>query len=281
MFNGQNTVAYNRFAYVDGISDRIFYYLLTPNNKTAYQLEQTFQLWKLLYYNDYDALNHELPKYKDLINLVSKGIMEIQNDKRLFRSPHFEDAWTEQCSIIKVYIDSVIPNNTIYATVNVGIDVICHNKIIDIRVPDDELCLQPPIDIVDGVEYRIETKSRVESMFKAVVGILNGADVAGVGKLEFTQQKNRFIQAQYGIWNNRNFEGMKIVMGVGMSNISEDCGVIENGMDYILNKQNQNINQNMNQNMNSTQTKTQVETNISGNSNPNNPSVIKNPFFKG
>ena len=68
MFNGQNTVAYNRFAYVDGISDRIFYYLLTPNNKTAYQLEQTFQLWKLLYYNDYDALNHELPKYKDLIN---------------------------------------------------------------------------------------------------------------------------------------------------------------------------------------------------------------------
>ena len=118
-------------------------------------------------------------------------------------------------------------------------------------------------------------------MFKAVIGILNGADVAGVGKLEFTQQKNRFIQAQYGIWNNRNFEGMKIVMGVGMSNISEDCGVIENGMDYILNKQNQNMNQNMSQNMNLTQTKTQVETNISGNSNPNNPSVIKNPFFKG
>ena len=219
---GFNNPAYNRFTFLDGASDRIFYYLLSPNNKSPLQLQCTYTLWKLLYYNDFDALNEPLPTYRQIIDLISKNNLETQNDKRLFRSPHFEDAWTEQCSIIKVYIDSIIPNNTVYATVNYGIDVICHNKIIDIRVPDEELCQAPPIDIVDGVEYRVEIKSRVDTMVKCVLALLNGADIAGVGKLEFTQQKNRFIQAQYGIWNNRNFEGMKIVMGAGIGTVSEN-----------------------------------------------------------
>jgi hypothetical protein len=55
---------------------------------------------------------------------------------------------------------------------------------------------------------------------KAVLFLLNGAHVQGVGNLEFSTMMSRFQQAQYGIWNNRNFEGIKVVLGCYMSGVS-------------------------------------------------------------
>ena len=129
-----------------------------------------------------------------------------------------EEAFTEQCSLLKIYIDSIIPSDRYRSIVNFGIDVLVHNKIINVNVPDDDVA--PPIDTVDGIEYKISQKSRVSVLSKAVLYLLNGADVQGVGRMEFSQQMNRYQQAQYTIWNNRNFEGIKIVMGVHMSGVS-------------------------------------------------------------
>ena len=77
-----------------------------------------------------------------------------------------------------------------------------------------------PIDIVDGVEYYVETKSRISVLTQAIISLLNGANVQGVGLMEFSGTMSRFQQAQYGIWNNRNFEGIKVVMGCWMSGVS-------------------------------------------------------------
>ena len=209
--------AYNRFINIDGIEDRVIYYLLSPNNKTEQELEQTHIIWKLLYYDDIDALNKPLPKYSDVVRLVANNNV-TQNHFRIFRSPHMEEAFTEQCSLLKIYIDSIIPSDRYRSIVNFGIDVLVHNKIINVNVPDDDVA--PPIDTVDGIEYKISQKSRVSVLSKAVLYLLNGADVQGVGRMEFSQQMNRYQQAQYTIWNNRNFEGIKIVMGVHMSGVS-------------------------------------------------------------
>lgn len=209
--------AYNRFINIDGIEDRVIYYLLSPNNKTEQELEQTHIIWKLLYYDDIDALNKPLPKYPDVVKLVANNNV-TQNHFRIFRSPHMEEAFTEQCSLLKIYIDSIIPSDRYRSIVNFGIDVLVHNKIINVNVPDDDVA--PPIDTVDGIEYKISQKSRVSVLSKAVLYLLNGADVQGVGRMEFSQQMNRYQQAQYTIWNNRNFEGIKIVMGVHMSGVS-------------------------------------------------------------
>ena len=209
--------AYNRFINIDGIEDRVIYYLLSPNNKTEQELEQTHIIWKLLYYDDIDALNKPLPKYSDVIKLVANNNV-TQNHFRIFRSPHMEEAFTEQCSLLKIYIDSIIPSDRYRSIVNFGIDVLVHNKIINVNVLDDDVA--PPIDTVDGIEYKISQKSRVSVLSKAVLYLLNGADVQGVGRMEFSQQMNRYQQAQYTIWNNRNFEGIKIVMGVHMSGVS-------------------------------------------------------------
>ena len=55
---------------LDSIEDRIIYYLLSPTNKTPQELEQVHNIWRLLYYNDIDALSNPLPKYSDIIKLI-------------------------------------------------------------------------------------------------------------------------------------------------------------------------------------------------------------------
>ena len=68
-------VDYNRFTQLDGIEDRIIYYLLSPNpdKKTPMELEQTYRIWKILYYNDLDALSKPLPKYSEVTKLIYNG----------------------------------------------------------------------------------------------------------------------------------------------------------------------------------------------------------------
>lgn len=209
--------AYNRFIHLDELEDRIIYYLISPNKKTQAELEQTHIIWKLLYYNDCDALNKELPTYQQIVSLISNGDGS-QTDKRIFRSPHFEDAWTAENTILKVYIDRIIPVDRYKSVVNVGIDIITHNKCVDINASDEENSY--PVDNVNGVDVRITMKSRITTLVKAVLFLLNGAQVQGIGTIEFTQTMSRFQYGQYGVWNNRNFEGIKLTMGCLMSGVS-------------------------------------------------------------
>lgn len=216
MLDKPNGTKYNRFSNLDGSEDRIIYWLLSPNNKTPEELKATHTIWRLLMYNDINAMNKPLPKYSDVVKLICNDEI-TQTNKRIFRSPHMEEAFTEQCSLIKIYIDSIIPQNEYIAQTNYGIEVICHNKIINVKVAEED---QAVIDIVDGIEVKVETKSRVTMLAQAVLSLLNGADIAGVGRLQFNAGNFRYNQAQYGVWNNRNFEGMKIVIGALQSGLS-------------------------------------------------------------
>ena len=216
MLDKPNGTKYNRFSNLDGSEDRIIYWLLSPNNKTPEELKATHTIWRLLMYNDINAMNKPLPKYSDVVKLICNDEI-TQTNKRIFRSPHMEEAFTEQCSLIKIYIDSIIPQNEYIAQTNYGVEVICHNKIINVKVAEED---QTVIDVVDGIEVKVETKSRITMLTQAVLSLLNGADIAGVGRLQFNAGNFRYNQAQYGVWNNRNFEGMKIVIGALQSGLS-------------------------------------------------------------
>lgn len=208
---------YNRLQNLDGIEDRLIYYLLSPKNKTELELEQVHNIWRILYYNDTDALKKPLPSYSQVVKLIYND-NGAQNGYRIFRSPRMEDGWTEECSMIKVYVDSIIPVNHLRSIVNVGIDVVVNTKIINLSVPQDSIDVY--IDEIEGIPVSVKTKSRVTVLTQAVISLLNGAEVAGVGKMIFSREQSIFNQAQYGIWNNRNYEGIKIVMGVSISGVS-------------------------------------------------------------
>lgn len=208
---------YNRLHNLDGIEDRLIYYLLSPKNKNELELEQVHNIWRILYYNDTDALKKPLPSYSQVVKLIYND-NGTQSGYRIFRSPRMEDGWTEECSMLKIYVDSIIPVNHLRAIVNVGIDVVVNTKIINLSVPQDSIDVY--IDEIDGIPVSVKTKSRVTALTQAVISLLNGAEVAGVGKMIFSREQSIFNQAQYGIWNNRNYEGIKIVMGVSMSGVS-------------------------------------------------------------
>lgn len=210
-------MAYNRFSNLESIEDRIIYYLLSPTNKTQDELYWVHTIWKILMYDDIDALNKPLPKYSDVIKLIQNDNTS-QTDKRVFRSPHLEDGWDTQCSMIKIYIDTIIPKNHITSILNIGVDVLCHNKIVNVKA--DKNLVTTTVDEVDGISIKIETMSRITLLAKAVLFLLNGAEVAGVGKMQFNAERSRYNLAQYGLWNNRNFEGMKIVISTIISGVS-------------------------------------------------------------
>lgn len=215
--NSMSAMAYNHFLNLDSIEDRIIYYLISPYNKTEEELKQVHNIWKILYYNDTDALSKPLPKYSDITKLIYNDCGE-QAGYRIFRSPRLEDGWTEECSMIKVYVDTIVPTDHLRAVVNIGIDVVVNTKIINLRLPE-ELQEDIWIDEVEGTAVRVQTKSRVTMLTAAILHLLNGAEVAGVGKVVFSRQHSIYNQSQYGLWNQRAFEGMKTVMGVTMSGV--------------------------------------------------------------
>lgn len=243
---------YNRFPFLDSCDERIIYYLLSPNNKTAEALEATHKIWKLLFYEDIHALNRPLPDYKDVIKLICNDNI-TQTDYRIFRSPHFSSAWTQQNMLLKVYVDQILPTDRYKAVVNFGVDIVCNSQIINVHtqlykwkmglsdkdkefiaannlpnlqdeegyylfapvIVDDEgnyifaegededvVHVHPivaPIDHVDGEPIYPQTQSRVATMAQAVLCVLNGANVNGVGLLEFSMEMSRFNQANYSI----------------------------------------------------------------------------------
>lgn len=208
--NGSYDHKFNKFNNLESINDRIIFYLLSPLDKTDEELVQVHNLWRCIYYPTSDALLKPLPTFKQVMSLLSNG-QQGQDDKRIFRSPYMDDAWKEECSFIKIYIDSVIPMNAYLAQVNMGIDCVCHNKIVNLTVPEkDESAF---IAEVDGEKYYVETKSRISVMIKAVLSLLNGANIQGVGEMHFNYERFMYNEARYALWNNRNFEGVKVVIG--------------------------------------------------------------------
>jgi len=145
-----------------------------------------------------------------------------QANKRVFRTPRLSDAFDVQCSLLKIYVDSIIPEDHLKAITNVGIDVVVNTKIINVSVSENE----PNTYIYkaysqSGEPYvlPVQTKSRVTTLLQAILALLNGAAVQGVGKMIFSKNMSIYNKAQYGLWNNRDFEGIKLVMGVYMSGV--------------------------------------------------------------
>ena len=85
--------------------------------------------------------------------------------------------------MLKIYVDTIIPKNHIWSIVNIGIDVLCHDKIINVKA--EEGYEGSLIDEVDGIKIKVETMSRVTLLAKAVLYLLNVAEVQGLGQRQF------------------------------------------------------------------------------------------------
>lgn len=215
-----DNVVYNRFDNLDGVEDKIIYYLISEEGKNEEQLKLVHSIWRLLKYNDEYALiedeAHPLPSYKEIIKLIDNNGID-QTNKRLFRYPFIEDTFVEQCSQIRVYVDGIYPVNHVISTICFGVEVIIHNKIVNIinNLYDEEGEVNNPTELNPLVTY----KNRSVILLKNILALLNGADIAGVGKLIYSQETSPLSQTRIGLWNNRNFFGYKSIFACQMSGV--------------------------------------------------------------
>ena len=202
---------FNRFVNLDSIEERIINHFVTS------QTDNANRICKLLKYSDTKALLKPSLTLKEKAELVDMDSSN-QEEKRFFRSPFIEDAMTVQCSLIRIYIDSIVPKNHLNSIVNVGFDIVTHNKITNVY---NDACddLEYP-DQFRPIEQEVMMKSRNSVILKNLLAEINGLEIAGVGKFQFNQTLSPFSQARLGIFNNKNYMGYKVVVPVMMSGVS-------------------------------------------------------------
>jgi hypothetical protein len=203
---------FNHFTNLDSVETRIIEYIRDS------QRDEAQRVWKLLKYNDTRALfqNNLTPKEKnDLIYLDQE-----QEKCRVFNFHYIEDEFVEMCSLIKVYIHSIEPVNHLVSRINVGIDILTHNKLTNVYNDNG--------DVLEGgrpVEENIPVKNRNTVILQALLSLLNGAIVEGVGVLQFNMEMTKKCNAEMKLTNNKNFYGYSLVLSCEMSAV----GVAVNG----------------------------------------------------
>ena len=129
---------YNRLTNLDSLEWKIISHLLYSQTKNAQNI------WKILKYPTMDCLLQDNVSLEDRYALIDTEDGKETN-KRMFLSPYVDDAWTEQCAHVHIYIDGIFPQNHEVATVNVAIETISHSKIIKVLgdaqsvMPTDEI----------------------------------------------------------------------------------------------------------------------------------------------
>ena len=176
-----------------------------PYNILTYLAKNDEIIWKLLKYNSYDALSKPDLTFAEKLSLIWKT--GAQADYSIFLTPLVEDAMAESKCILKIY------------------DYYIHAK---------ELYVATPVyafDFLYGgqmslVEYENIPVSRGDLFIPRAMAVLNGAYVAGIGKLTFSDDMSRYNLARSTIGNSKTFTGVQLYMStlVGDSGKDVACG---------------------------------------------------------
>lgn len=183
-------VGYNTYRNMRGMGYNVLYYLMENNE----------EIWKLLKYNTPDALSKPNLTMKEKADLVWDGTGDSE-EYRVFRGAYLDDAFIDQSSQLRIYVTVLNPDNRTVGTVDIGIEILVHNKIINL----------------DTYE------TRQEVLLQQVLETLNGKEIGGVGKLFFDRNGSLYDIARLNLYNNRNIYGYTLIMSTKSSNTREGC----------------------------------------------------------
>lgn len=209
---------FNRYTNLDGLEWRIVNFLVQSKSKHA------DRLWKMLKDPSEDCLSIPSISVEDRYEMIYQD-NGLSTTKQVFLEPYLDDAWEEQASRLDVFVDRIFPKNHISSQVNVGIEILVHNKISNIRELVEEEAINPnPADYA-GQGLIIPIKNRATCLLKSVLAELNGQMIAGVGQLQCNSSMNPFSGVQSQVWNNRAYFGYQVTMCTLLSGVSEDSNI--------------------------------------------------------
>lgn len=218
-YNGFSGLDFNRYTNLDGVEWRIIQFLVDSESKHAQML------WKMLKYADENCLFQPDLTRKEKLGLIYRDT-GLSTPKRVFMMPYVDDAWEEQASRLDVYVESITPINQVTSRVNIGIEVLTHNKIGNIWGEAEEgVPATNPSEIDDEGNILVPSKSRSTTMLKCILAELNGREVAAVGQLQCNSQVDANCKVTSKVWNNRAYYGYQVIFSVIMSGVSSDSSI--------------------------------------------------------
>ena len=226
--------AMNRFENLEGIAGKILNHFYYSTSRHAQNL------WRILKYDDEYALITEEESsahgHPD-VSAVEKKNLVFFNDsngqsvnKRFFLQPFVDDAWSEQCSSVYVYVDEVHPTDYTRANIIVTVEAVVHSKISllegNIEENDNDEAKKSsqynPNDFSKQGDIVVAWKNRATVLLKSIIAELNGLYLDGIGYLFIDPKLDASTGAKLSLWNSRSFYGYTIKFAMKMGNVSDD-----------------------------------------------------------
>ena len=183
---------YNDYKFMPYIPYRILEYLANNNEN----------LWKILRYDTYDCLSQPDLSFEEKMKLIWSHEGN-QEDYRIFITALVENLIPTSTTMLRIYKDVTIPQTHINAIAGYEFDILYGGKI-------------------SMVEYNGIPCNRGDVCEAEILSTLNGVEVGGVGKLEFSKRKLGASRSALNIGDNKNFTGTSLLLAVDISDIGDD-----------------------------------------------------------
>ena len=161
-------------------------------------------LWKMLKYNDYDALNKpNLTTSEKLDMLWRSGPQEKYS---IFLTNLIEDALPQSKCVFKLYDYMVQPEGAYVSSVIYAFDFLYGGQ-------------------MSLVEHNGIPVARGDVFINSILSVLNGVTVGGVGKLMLDDDLSRYCGAKSVVGNQKTFTGYVLYLATNMGDtgIGEGC----------------------------------------------------------
>ena len=176
-----------------------------PYNILKYLALNEEILWKLLAYNDYDALSKPNLTFDEKMDLLWKE--GPQEKYSVFFTALVEDAIPESKCILKIYQYYIHASDLYNVPTVYAFDFLFGGQ-------------------MSLVDYNGIPVSRADLFVNRILTNLNGAEVGGVGKLTFFDDMSRYDFARSVVGNSKTFTGECLYMSVlvGDTGAEDGCG---------------------------------------------------------
>ena len=163
-----------------------------PYQCIQYLMNENEMIWKLLKHNSPDAWNKSNLSKAEKAALIYSGEPDATKF-RVFQTTGIDDSWTIEACQLRISVFEATPNNYIWGSVLVGMEVYAHYKI----------------------QALSNYQSRVDVMIDELLKTFNGANIpSGLGRLFFdNSQSSRCRILPLGI---PPMKGKVIIFGVHM-----------------------------------------------------------------
>lgn len=161
-------------------------------------------LWRLLKYNDYDALSKPYLTKQEKIDLLWRdGEGQNSKGKAFFFTNLVEDSIPVERTIIKLYNYLVQPMDEISSVVNYRFEILYGA-------------------ITELVEWNGVPVSRGDLIAHLLLKVMNGRVIDGVGKIHFNRDVGRYNEVRSTYGNQMNFTGRIMTLSIFVKEAKDD-----------------------------------------------------------